>query len=221
MLMRGVLALIGFGFFTAVAAQNAPAPAPAAGAWVEGKNYFVIDPPQPTETAGKVEVLEVFSYGCPHCNEFQQIAENIKKALPAGATFRLLPTEFGRDAWKTFARGYYAAEALGILDKTHVALFKAIYVDKKVNIMAPTLEEIAAVYATAAGVKADDVIATANSFAVNTKLKRAEAFVKATGVDGTPTFVINGKYRLDGRSAGSFQALQELIKFLVAKEGAK
>jgi thiol:disulfide interchange protein DsbA len=217
MLMRGLTALFGL-FLAGAAAAQALAPGQT---WVEGKNYYLIDPPQPTETGTKVEVLEVFSYGCPHCNEFQPIAENIKKALPAGAQMRYLPAEFGRESWKTFARAYYAAEAMGILDKTHGALFRAVYVDKKVDGLNPTLEQIADVYHAAAGVKAEDVIATANSFAVNTKLKRADAFIKATGVDGTPTIIINGKYRLDGRSAGSFGALQELIKFLVAKEGAK
>lgn len=215
MLMRGLLSLAGLVFAAAATAQGAPQN------WEEGKNYFLIDPPQPTESAGKVEVLEVFSYGCPHCNEFQPIADNIKKSLPAGATFRYLPAGFGRDAWVTFARGYYAAEALGILDKTHAALFKAVYVDKKVNGLSPTLESIGDLYSAAAGVKADDVVATAGSFAVNTRLKRADAYIKATGVDGTPTLIINGKYRLDTRSAGSYPALQELVKYLVAKEGAK
>jgi thiol:disulfide interchange protein DsbA len=163
----------------------------------------------------------VFSYGCPHCNEFQPIAENIKKALPAGAAFRYLPAGFGRESWAIFARGFYAAEALGILDKTHASLFKAVYTDKKVNGVNPTLDEIAAVYSAAAGVKTDDVLGAASSFAVNTKLKRAEAFIKSTGIDGTPTLVINGKYRLDTRSAGGYPQLQELVKFLVAKEGAK
>ena len=223
MFMRGLLALAGLGLTTVALAQAQMAPpAGAPGAqWEAGKNYFVIDPPQPTATPGKVEVLEVFSYGCPHCNEFQPIAENIRKALPAGAQFRYLPAEFGRAQWTTFARAYYAAEALGILDKTHAAVFKAVYGDKSIDVMNPSLEQIAAVYQKAAGSTPQDVIDTANSFAVNTKLKRADAFIKATGVDGTPTFIVNGKYRLDGRSAGSFQALQELIKFLVAKEGAK
>lgn len=215
MLMRGLLVLAGLVFASGAVAQGAPQ------TWEEGKNYFLIDPPQPTETSGKVEVLEVFSYGCPHCNEFQPIAENLKKALPAGAVFRYLPAGFGREAWATFARGFYAAEALGILDKTHAPLFKAIYSEKKVNGVSPTLDEIAAVYASVAGVKAEDVVGTAGSFAVNTKLKRAEAFIKATGIDGTPALVINGKYRLDTRSAGGYPQLQELVKFLVAKEGAK
>lgn len=215
MLMRGLMALAGLVFAAGASAQGAPQ------IWEQGKNYFAIDPPQPTESTGKVEVLEVFSYGCPHCNEFQPIAENIKKALPAGASFRYLPAGFGREAWTTFARGFYAAEALGILDKTHAPLFKAIYIDKKVNGVSPTLDEIAAAYAASAGVKAEDVIGAAGSFAVNTKVKRADAFIKATGIDGTPTLVINGKYRLDTRSAGGYPQLQELVKYLVAKEGGK
>lgn len=218
MLMRGLLALAGLVLASGAVAQGVPAPAAR---WEAGKNYFVIDPPQPTESNGKVEVLEVFSYGCPHCNEFQPIAENIRKSLPAGTSFRYLPAGFGRASWETFARAYYVAEALGILDKTHAALFKAIYAERKVNGVSPSLDEIAGVYAASAGVKAEDVVATATSFAVNAKVKRGEAYVKATGVDGTPTLIINGKYRLDAKSAGSYPALQELVQYLVAKEGAK
>ena len=108
--VRQLSAAVGGGAKVAAAAAAQDAPQK----WVQGTHYFLIDPPQPTESAGKVEVLEVFSYGCPHCNEFQPIADNIRKALPAGTAFRYLPAGFGRDAWTTFARGFYAAEALGI-----------------------------------------------------------------------------------------------------------
>ena len=139
MFMRVLLALAGVGLSSVALAQATMAPpAGAPGAqWEAGKHYFVIDPPQPTATPGKVEVLEVFSYGCPHCNEFQPIAENIKKALPAGAQMRYLPAEFGRASWTIFARAYYAAEALGTLDKTHAAVIKAVYVDKSIDSMNP------------------------------------------------------------------------------------
>ncbi|MEO8673341.1 MAG: thiol:disulfide interchange protein DsbA/DsbL [Tahibacter sp.] len=189
--------------------------------WVEGTHYVVLDPPQQTATPGKIEVLEVFSYGCPHCKDFQPIADKIKQGLPANAQFRYMPAELGRESWGTFARAFYVAEAMGVLDKTHAALFAAIYTDKKVDAAAPTLEQIGPVFTDAAGVKAEDFVATAKSFAVNTKLKRGDAQIRAMGVSGTPTLIINGKYRVESNAAGSYAGLINLVKFLVAKEGGK
>ena len=189
--------------------------------WQEGKHYTRLDPAQPTATAGKIEVLEIFSYGCPHCSEFQPIADTIKKGLPANAQFRYMPAELGRDSWGTFARAFYAAEAMGVVDKTHAALFSAIYTDKKVDVAKPTLEQIAPVLASAGGVKAEDVIATAQSFAVSTKLKRGDAQIRAMGVSGTPTIIVNGKFRVESAATGGYAGLIDLVKFLVAQEGGK
>lgn len=209
-------------FALAFAALVFSAAAGAADRWVEGTHYAKIEPAQPVDApAGKVEVVEVFSYGCSHCNEFLPIMENLKKGLPANAQMRYLPATFGRDAWTTFARAYYAAEAMGILDKTHPALFKAIWTDRKIEPTSPKLEDIAALYASVAGVKAEDVIATANSFAINAKIKRGEAYIKNTGVDGTPALIVGGKYRFSGATAGSFGAIGELLNYLVALDGGK
>lgn len=189
------------------------------GGWQAGKNYTLIEPAQATTTGDKVEVVEVFSYACPHCHEVSPLVEKMRKALPTNAEFVLMPAQFGFDAWKTYARAFYTAQALGIVDKSHADVFRAIYVDKKLDAKAPKLEDVAAFYAKY-GVSAEDFLATSKSFAVETRLKRNDALVKAYGVDGTPTFIVNGKYRLSGQSAGGYDQIEPLVKFLIAREAA-
>lgn len=197
-----------------------------------GKNYFLIEPPQATNTGDKVEVVEVFSYACPACNLFQPTMTKLKAALPANAELVYLPAAFRPDEdWPVFQRAFYAAQALGILDKTHEATFDAIWKDdgslrisdpktrRPVKQM-PTIEDVGAFYASKAGVKADEFVGVANSFAVNTKMKRADSMIKAYGVDSTPTLVVAGKYRLTAASAGAVDKVAPLIKFLIEKESA-
>ena len=202
--------LLGLAFTAAAHAQ------PDA-AWQAGKHYTVIEPPQATTTGNKVEVVEVFSYACPHCNEIAPLVESMKNALPANAEFVLLPAQFGFDAWKVYARAFYTAQALGIADNTHADVFRAIYVDKKLDARAPTMESVAAFYARH-GVSAEDFLVTSKSFAIETRLKRNDAVIKAYGVDGTPAFIVNGKYRLSGQSAGGYDKVEPLIRHLIARE---
>jgi thiol:disulfide interchange protein DsbA len=196
-----------------------------------GKNWFAVEPAQPTANAGKIEVLEVFSYACPACNMFQPTMQKVKAALPANAEMAYLPASFRPDEdWPVFQRAFFTAQALGILDKSHDATFDAVWKDDgtlRISDAAthrplkpmPTIENIATFYAKF-GVKAEDVLGAANSFAVNTKMKRADAMLKAYGVDSTPTLIVNGKYRLTAQSAGGVDKIVPLVKFLVAKESA-
>jgi thiol:disulfide interchange protein DsbA len=203
--------------------------AQAADTFQVGKHYFMVEPPQPTSTGSKVEVLEVFSYACPACNLFEPTMRKLKAALPANAEMAYLPAGFRPDEdWPVFQRAFFAAQTLGILDKTHEATFDAIWKDdgplrisdpvtNRPKKPMPSVEDVAQFYAKF-GVKAEDVVGVANSFAVNTKVKRADAQLKAYGVDSTPTIIVNGKYRLTGQSAGSIDQIIPLVQFLVAKE---
>jgi thiol:disulfide interchange protein DsbA len=200
-----------------LAALVAAAPAFAADAsdakWEEGKNYFLVDPPQATATGDKVEVLEVFSYACPHCAHFQPYAEQLKQSLPAGAVFAYMPAIFN-PSWEPYARAYYTAESLGVLEQTHQALFDALHRD---HLPMRTIDDLSAFYAQH-GVDKAKFIATAHSFEVESKLQRAMQIVKADGVDGTPSIVVNGKYRVTGQSAGGYPQLIELVDWLAQKE---
>jgi thiol:disulfide interchange protein DsbA len=222
MLKHASALLLGLAFATLASAQET---------FEAGKNWFPVEPAQPTANADKIEIVEVFSYACPACNMFQPTMDKLKSALPANVEISYLPAAFRTDEdWPVFQRAFYAAQALGILDKTHGATFDAVWKDDGTLRIAdatthrpikpmPTIENIAAFYAKF-GVKAEDVVGVANSFAVNTKMKHADAQLKAYGVDSTPTLILNGKYRFNVASAGGVDKVVPLIKFLIAKEGA-
>jgi protein dithiol oxidoreductase (disulfide-forming) len=222
----------------AATTPGAPAPAAAAapfvdnGKWVEGKNYFLIDPAQPTSHPGKIEVTEVFSYGCPACNGFHSTADQIAKSLPPNAVMNYLAASFRPDEnWPMYQRAFYAAQALNLVDKTHDAMFDAVWKSGELstyNLKAsglkphsawPTIEDAAKFYAKY-GVDPKEFVGVANSFTVNTKMKRADDLMKAYGVDSTPTMIVNGKYRFTASSAGGYAQSIELTQWLVAKEAA-
>jgi thiol:disulfide interchange protein DsbA len=198
--------------------------------WQQGVHYFLLPRPQPTNVpAGKVEVTEVFSYACPACNQFNPAFEQIKTGLPANAQVDYVHASFNpAEDWPMFQRAFYAAQTLGIAQKTHVAMYDAIWktgelavVDKTTNQLKnplPSIADAADFYQRTAGIKKQDFLAAANSFGVDVKVKRADALVIAYGADSTPTIIVNGKYRLSPSSAGGYDQLSALIKYLIAQE---
>lgn len=194
-------------------AGAAQAPATAATNWEAGKNYFVIDPPQPTASGDKIEVLEIFSYACPHCAHFQPYAEQLRQSLPAYAAFGYMPAVFNAQ-WEPYARAFYTAVSLGVFDKTHQALFDALHRD---HIPLQTIDDLAGFYAQH-GVDKAKFLSESASFEVDSKLSRANEIVRKDGIDGTPSIVVNGKYRVTGASAGGYPQLIEVVGWLVKKE---
>lgn len=200
--------------------------------WKEGTHYFLVEPTVAGDApAGKIEVTEVFSYGCPACNLYNPLMQKLRKSLPANAVMDYVPASFktGED-WPMFQRAYYTAQALGIAEKSHDAMFDAVWKpNAPLAIMnadgrtlknpMPTIEDAAKVYAQY-GVKAEDFVGAANSFAINAKVKRADAFLRATGTDSTPTIVVAGKYRLTPASAGDQDKVIPLVQYLVQLESA-
>ena len=220
---------------TAVAATPAAPAQPFVdnGQWVEGKDYFRIDPAQPKYIpTGKIEVVEVFSYACPACNAFHGAMDQIEKSLPANAVVHYLPAAFRPDEnWPVYQRAYFAAEALGVRAKAHDAFFDATWKtgetatydlstgQPKPKGAWPTIDDIAKFYAKF-GVDPKEFAAVANSFSVNTKMKQADDLIKAYGVGGTPTIVVDGKYRFSPSDVHTMQRAIELTQWLVAKEAA-
>lgn len=218
------LTLVGLLLLPALAAAQVPSP------WEAGKQYFVIDPPQRSDSGGKIEVTEVFSYGCPACNFAHTFVEEIRKRLPPNAVMTFVPASFKpNEDWPMFQRAYLTAQALGVADKAHTAMFDAVWKpDGPLAIMnadgrtlknpLPTIDDAGKFYEKF-GVKAADFVGTANSFAIGTKMKQADAYVRTTGTDSTPTFIVAGKYRLTYMSAGGdWKLLEQLIHYLVQKE---
>jgi thiol:disulfide interchange protein DsbA len=222
------------------AASTAPTPpaAPAepfvdTGKWVEGKDYFRIEPAQPKATStDKIEVTEVFSYGCPACNQFHPVVGQLAASLPANAVMAYLPASFiPQENWPMLQRAYFTAKALGVADKCNDAMYDAVWKSGELSAMnqagtglkphdaLPTIADAAKVYAKC-GADPKEFVAVANSFSINTQTKRADDLVKAYGVTGTPTLVIDGKYRFSPSDVGSYAKTIELVKWLVAKEAA-
>jgi thiol:disulfide interchange protein DsbA len=202
--------------------------AEAAPAWAEGRDYAVLAQPQRTNVApGKVEVLEVFSYGCPACNAFQPTMELLKKNLPPNAQLAYLPAAFNQaEDWPMYQRAYFAAQALGIAERTHQLMFDAVWksgelanIDSQTHRLKspqPTIEQAAQAYARWTGVKSADFLAMARSFTIEGRIRAADEEVMAMQVPGTPCIVVDGRYRI----ADSIRAANQLIplvSFLVAK----
>ncbi len=182
-----LLLLLGLLLTSACTAQSG-APAP----YTEGSEYVKLPAPyQRYSPAGKVEVVEVFSYGCIHCAHFAPLAETLRKELPPGVEFKLLPAPFSAE-WLPFARAYYAAKQLGVVDRTHLQLFTAKF-DQHYPIN--SMNELADFYARE-GVDRAKFLSIATSPEVTAKMKSDLALIQKWGVDGTPTLVVDGKYRV-------------------------
>lgn len=189
------LLIVLFGLLgTGACSADNGAPA-AARQWSAGADYAVIEPAVPTSTGDKVEVTEVFSYACPHCAHFQPYAEELKSKLPANAQFVLVPAIFNQ-SWEPFARAFYTAQALGLVDRTHQALFDAIHRD---HLPLRDIDSLANWYA-GQGANAGNFLSTANSFVIDAKLAHGGDLVKSYGVEATPTLVVNGKYRISANT---------------------
>ena len=200
--------------------------------WVAGKHYSVIPQAQRTNVApGKVEVMEVFSYGCPACNTFRPTMKKLQASLPANAQLVYLPASWNAaEAWPMFQRAYLTAQSLGVAEKAHDSMFEAIWTTGELGISdpqtrrlktkLPTIDDAAKFYQRVAGVKAADFVNASKSFGVDLKMRQADSQITAMQVSGTPTLVINGKYRVNNENLKTADEVIELVRFLVALETA-
>jgi len=204
--------------------------AAGAGSWSEGEHYFRVHPEQPTSTPGKVEVLEVFSYACPACNQFEPTLNRLRASLPQQAKVAFLCASFnpGED-WPVFQRAYLAAKLLGVAETSHDAMYDAVWgagslalVEKSTHRwlprdQQPTISDIARFY-TAYGIKEEAFLKMANSFPVDVQMRRSDAKIRDLEVDSTPTIIVNGKYRLTPNTAGGLEQTIQLVLYLVSLE---
>ena len=194
----------------AEAAAKAPPP-------VDGTDFVTIPNGQPFDTApGKIEIVEFFGYVCPHCGALQPTVSAMKAKLPPDVHFVEIPAAFG-GPWDNYAKAFYAAEAMGLLDKTHDAMFRAIHVDQtlKGERGMDTPEEIAAFYKNY-GADPGQFLSSMQSFAIAAKINRArqymtEAFANGDQM-GTPAFLVDGKYRVKGKTMDDmFRIINQLV----------
>jgi protein dithiol oxidoreductase (disulfide-forming) len=181
----------------------------------EGVDYFTLSSPQPQFTGrGKIEVAEVFGYTCPHCAHFQPMVNSWKKSMPTDVRFVYIAAPFG-GYWDSYAKAFYAAEGMGLQDKTHDNVFKALHIQGKLK--TGTDEEAADVYA-ALGVDRAKFVTAMNSKSVEAKMKRAKQFAQRAGVNATPSVVVAGKYRVMASQDRGLQGMLSTIDFLIRKE---
>lgn len=211
MLRRVLIALC---FLLPVAALAQPM---APGMPRAGIDYVELQTPQPTFSGvkGKIEVVEVFSYACPHCAHFQSFVTAWKKKLPADVNFIYVPS-VGQGSWERFAHGFYAAESKKIQARSHEALFNAIFVEQKLSPNA-SLDEIAGFYSLY-GVDRQRFVELMLSKPVNESAEKSKQFTMRTGANSTPTVVINGKYKINATADRGFEGMIKTIDFIIAKE---
>lgn len=163
---------------------------------VEGREYTTLSPAQPQETAGKTEVIEFFSYGCPHCNDFHPLISKWSAQLPPSVNFIRIPVSMGHPQWGQLVRAYYALQSTGDLERLDTALFEAIHKKRQ-----PLFNEAdLTAWAAQNGVDAAKFTAAFNSFNVSTKSSHAEQLSRSYNVSGIPRIVVAGKYVVLGNN---------------------
>jgi protein dithiol oxidoreductase (disulfide-forming) len=185
----------------ATAALLAATGARAQGAPVEGKDFVRLGTPAPVAApAGKIEVVEFFSYGCPHCYSFEPLLEPWIKKLPADVAFRRVPAAFNA-SWEGLAKIFYALEATGQVDAMHKRVFAAIHVQRQ------RLDKEADIAAFVKGAGGDDAkfMEAYKSFGVATKLRQGKQLAEAYKIDGVPTLGIHGRFFTSGSLAGTHE----------------
>lgn len=207
------LLLIG-SFLPLMTQAQGASPAGVAGEkYQAGKEYQVIAIPVRTTDQEKIEVNEVFWYGCPHCYHFEAPLDAWAKKLPDDVDFSRTPAIW-RESMDPHARAYYMAKQLKVLDTMHNIIFKAMQEEKKAL---ANENEVVALF-TAHGINEEAARKAYNSFSVQSLTKQGDARVRSYGITGTPEMVINGKYRISARDAGSQEAMLDVATFLIEKE---
>lgn len=196
-----------------VAAWSAGTEARAQGDIVEGTHYVKLSQPGPVPIVGKVEVVEFFWYGCPHCFAFEPALDAWQKKLPADVAFRRVPVAFREEPFVAHQRLYYALEAMGLLDAMHRKVFNAIHLDR---LRLDKLPEISA-FVAKNGVDAAKFSDAFNSFSVQTKIRQAKQLSEAYRIDGVPTLGIQARYYTSGSLAGTAERTLTVADYLIQR----
>lgn len=185
----------------------------AQGGPVEGKHYVRLAQPQPVAVPGKVEVVEFFWYGCPHCNAFEPLLNSWLRNLPADVSFRRVPVAFRPQPFEAHQRIYFALETMGRLDALHRRVFAAIHEERQ-RLDKP--DEIADFMAKN-GLDRAEFLSHYNSFSMANRVRQANQLSDAYKIDGVPSIGVNGQYYTSGPLAGSLDRMLQVVDFLVAR----
>lgn len=186
---------------------------PVAGAWAAEETFQVLNPSQATDDPSKIEVVEFFHYGCPHCRNFDPLLESWLKKLPQDVAFRRIPAIWNNQQLAGLARLYYAAEVSGDLHALHSKVFAAVQDEKR------PLHTEAGVSEWIQGKVADPkkFMDAYKSFGVNSMLQRADQRARDMKIQGVPTLAIDGKFLTSASMAGSHEAALKKADELIAR----
>jgi thiol:disulfide interchange protein DsbA len=201
---------------TAAATLLLAATAVHAQALQEGTQYQRLAKPIPVETGKKIEVLEFFSYGCPHCSDLDPHLQAWAKSLPADVEFRRIPVDFGREQWANLAKIYYTFEAMGVEARMTPEAFSALH-GRQGSAVRLDQEKVFFEWAAAKGLDRKKVEETYGSFGVSSKANRARQIAKAYNVQSVPMVVVDGKFATSPDKAGGHAATPVAVDQLIAK----
>ncbi len=206
--MKKIFIMIGF-----VIAVTAGPSVAANQQYTEGLDYDLIATEQAMDDPKRIEVVEFFWYGCPHCYQFEPVLNTWGQNIASDVNFYRLPAVFS-PLWETHARAYFVADILDVLADSHTGMFKALHVDrKKLN----SLEQLAAFY-TQYGIDDKRFKKTYQSTSVNVKVERARHVINSYGIDGVPALVVAGKYLITTEKGKSFDNMLRIADYLIEKE---
>jgi thiol:disulfide interchange protein DsbA len=206
-MLKKILVLFSFLFFLAGMVN--------AETYVEGKHYKRVEQSKAVE-GDKIEILEFFWYGCPHCYSFEPYLNKWKKEKPDNVEFVRVPATF-QPLWVLHARAYYALQMLDAGEKIHPKFFSEIHNNK--NYM-KTFDDLA-VFVQKYGVDRSEFIDAMNSFAVENNVRKARKLVDGYKISGVPAVAVNGKYLISASMAGSYDNMIKIINHLIEKESAQ
>jgi len=178
-----------------------------------GRDFAPINPPLPA-TKGKIEVIEFFSYGCPHCSDFNPLVSQWAAKLPKDVSFRRVPVGFNRPEWTRLARLYFALESTGDLAKLDAAVFDAIH-KERVNLF--KADDAVISWAASKGVDRKKFGDALSSFSMQSKVQRADQDATAARISGVPALVVDGKFLLNNEATANYEELLKLTDSVIAK----
>jgi thiol:disulfide interchange protein DsbA len=206
---RLITALIGLLLAFPLSAQQVKPP-------LEGIDYLTLNPPQPTDAGGKIEVTEFFWYRCPHCYNLEPVLEPWVKKLPRDTQFKRVPAIFN-DEWALDARIFYALEAIGDGERVHRKLFETIHNDGGVRLKGDGYMKWVAAWLGKNGVDMAKYDAALRSFTVDTKLKRAMQLTQAYKIDGVPAVAVQGRWVASASMSGERQVMMAVTDYLIGE----
>lgn len=178
-----------------------------------GEHYIVLDSPVGTRDSGKIEVVEMFSYGCPHCYEFEPLIRVWSSKQASDIDFSFIPAIWNKPM-ELYARAFFAAHALNVADKIHQPLFTAIVIEQRSIRDESDLADFFAMH----GVDRDAFTRTFGSMMVDLQVKQVAERVRRYSPAGVPEIIVNGKYRIDRMRAGGQSGMLAVVDFLIEKE---